>query len=74
VPAGLLAALADPSAPVPDSASSSELLHSIGLLGDSDATGLPDRMAPFLALIEALPHPLTERLLIELLARVVDPR
>lgn len=73
VPRELLGALADPSTPMPDSASSNELLHSIGLLGDSDAAGLPDRMAPFLALIEALPHPLTERLLIELLARVVEP-
>jgi hypothetical protein len=73
VPAELLGALADPSAPVPDSASSNELLHSIGLLGNSDTGSLPDRMAPFLALIEALPHPLTERLLIELLARVVEP-
>jgi glutamate/tyrosine decarboxylase-like PLP-dependent enzyme len=73
VPAELFDVLADPSAPVPDSASASELLHRIGLLGDSDAAGLPERMAPFLALIEALPHPVTERLLIELLARVVEP-
>jgi glutamate/tyrosine decarboxylase-like PLP-dependent enzyme len=73
VPAELLGALADPSAPAPDSASSNELLHSIGLLGNSDTGSLPDRMAPFLALIEAPPHPLTERLLIELLARVVEP-
>jgi glutamate/tyrosine decarboxylase-like PLP-dependent enzyme len=73
VPPELLEALADPTTPVPDSASASELLHRIGLLGDSDAVGLPERMAPFLALIEALPHPVTERLLIELLARVVEP-
>jgi sphinganine-1-phosphate aldolase len=31
-------------------------------------------MAPLLALVEALPHPLTERLLTELLARAVEPR
>ena len=35
---------------------------------------LPDRLAPVLALVEALPGPLTERLLVELLARVVEPR
>jgi glutamate/tyrosine decarboxylase-like PLP-dependent enzyme len=34
---------------------------------------LPDRLAPFLALVEALPAPLTERLLTELLARLVEP-
>ena len=33
----------------------------------------PTRMAPVLALVEALPGPLTERLLVELLARVVEP-
>ncbi|MGO4103465.1 aspartate aminotransferase family protein [Leifsonia sp. YAF41] len=38
--------------------------------GDS---ALPDQMAPLLTLIEALPAPLTERLLIELLARLVEP-
>ena len=42
--------------------------------GDGGAGGaLPDRMAPVLALVEALPGPLTERLLVELLARVVEP-
>jgi hypothetical protein len=30
-------------------------------------------MAPFLALVEALPAALTERLLTELLARLVEP-
>ncbi|GAB3581021.1 aminotransferase class V-fold PLP-dependent enzyme [Leifsonia lichenia] len=52
------------------------VLQSIGLAGASDdASGarLPDDLAPFLALIEALPRPLTERLLIELLARIVEP-
>ena len=34
---------------------------------------LPEKMAPLLALIEALPAPLAERLLIELLARLVEP-
>jgi len=65
-------ALADPSAPLPDSAASYAILREIGLAGDTDEPDLPDRMAPFLALVEALPHPLTERLLTELLARVVE--
>jgi sphinganine-1-phosphate aldolase len=55
-----------------DSESAFALLRAIGLVGDG--AGLPDRMAPFLALVEALPSPLTERLLTELLARVVEPR
>jgi sphinganine-1-phosphate aldolase len=54
-----------------DSESAFALLQGIGLVGDG--AGLPDRMAPFLALVEALPAPLTERLLTELLARVVEP-
>jgi hypothetical protein len=51
--------------------------------GDSGGSGrsrgadavavLPDRLAPFLALVEALSAPLTERLLTELLARLVEP-
>lgn len=39
----------------------------------SGESALPDQMAPLLTLIEALPAPLTERLLIELLARLVEP-
>jgi glutamate/tyrosine decarboxylase-like PLP-dependent enzyme len=53
-----------------DSASAAAALAGIGL-GEGGA--LPEAMAPFMALIEALPHPLTERLLTELLARTVDP-
>lgn len=34
---------------------------------------LPDRLAPLLAIIEATPPPLAERLLTELLARLVEP-
>ncbi len=34
---------------------------------------LPDQMAPLLALIEALPAALTERLLVELVARLTEP-
>lgn len=39
----------------------------------ADHGSLPERMAPLLALIEALPAPIAERLLIELLARLVEP-
>jgi len=56
-----------------DSATAWQLLNAIGLAPGSDGTALPERMAPFLALVEALPHPLTERLLTELLARLVEP-
>ena len=67
-----------------DSESAAALLRAAGLLGDGGSGGgvsggggaggaLPDRMAPVLALVEALPGPLTERLLVELLARVVEP-
>ena len=55
-----------------DSETAFAVLQGIGLVS-ADAS-LPDRMAPFLALIAALPAPLTERLLTELLARVVEPR
>jgi hypothetical protein len=41
-------------------------------IGSKDAA-LPSAMAPLLALIEALPAPLVERLLIELLARLIEP-
>ncbi|MRX45405.1 pyridoxal phosphate-dependent decarboxylase family protein [Agromyces kandeliae] len=58
-----------------DSDTAARLLAAFGLLGGDGAGGaLPDRMAPVLALVEALPGPLTERLLVELLARVVEPR
>ncbi len=57
-----------------DSDAAAALLSAFGLLGGPGAGGaLPDRLAPVLALVEALPGPLTERLLVELLARVVEP-
>ena len=58
-----------------DSDTAASILEAIGLSGSGDSTGarLPDELAPFLALVEALPHPLTERLLTELLARIVEP-
>ncbi|GAA2028164.1 aminotransferase class V-fold PLP-dependent enzyme [Agromyces tropicus] len=58
-----------------DSDGAADLLAAAGLLGGDGAGGaLPERLAPVLALVEALPGPLTERLLVELLARVVEPR
>jgi sphinganine-1-phosphate aldolase len=63
-----------------DSDTAAVLLSAFGLLGvgtDAGTAGtagaLPDRLAPVLALVEALPRPLGERLLVELLARVVEP-
>lgn len=43
------------------------------MLGMGEAGGALPPMAGLLALVEALPAPLTERLLIELLARLVEP-
>lgn len=70
----------DPGAPL-DSATAAALLDGIGL---GDVGGDPDAgtdaqpgvgpMAPLLALVEVLPAPLVERLLVELLARLVEPR
>jgi sphinganine-1-phosphate aldolase len=67
-PSELLAAL-----PPLDGALDSEmawaLLEGFGI----GSGGLPDRLAPLLAVIEALPAPIAERLLTELLARLVEP-
>ena len=73
-PEDVLAALPPglPDGPL-DSATAFAILGAIGLVS-SESGGLPDRMAPFLALVEALPAPLTERLLTEFIARVVEPR
>ncbi|WP_308799306.1 pyridoxal phosphate-dependent decarboxylase family protein [Agromyces silvae] len=52
------------------------LLRVFGLLdGDAGSAGgaLPARLAPVLALMETLPPEIAERLLVELLARVVEP-
>jgi glutamate/tyrosine decarboxylase-like PLP-dependent enzyme len=67
LPTGMLESIG-----VLDSESALAILQGIGLV--SAGAGLPDRMAPFLALIAALPAPLTERLLTELLARAVEPQ
>ena len=53
-----------------DSDAAAAVLAGIGL-GAGGA--LPDAMAPLMALIEALPHPVAERLLTELLARTIAP-
>src|SRR5699024_783982 len=49
------------------------LLSEMGLAGEGDGQ-LPDQMATFMALLEKMPQKLGERLLIELIARVVEPR
>ncbi len=71
LPAGMLDGLATVGALDADTAFG--ILAGIGLVSTDDG-GLPERMAPFLALISALPAHLTERLLTELIARVVEPR
>ena len=67
LPEGLLDSLTEPL----DSESALRVLTEVGLLA-TDASGLPEKMAPFLALIMALPAPVTERLLTELIARTVE--
>ena len=54
-----------------DSETAAGILTALGVGGSGAA--LPDRQAPLLALIEAVPPELAERLLIELLGRLVDP-
>lgn len=70
----LLAGLPPLDGPL-DSATAAATLQGFGIGGgDTGSSGaLPDRMAPLLALIEALPAPVAERLLVELLARLVEP-
>jgi sphinganine-1-phosphate aldolase len=46
----------------------------LGSFGIGAGGALPESLAPLLAVIEATPAPLAERLLIELLARLVEPR
>ncbi|MCI0158658.1 aspartate aminotransferase family protein [Leifsonia shinshuensis] len=66
-----LAALPPLGAGPLDSDTAAGILRAVGIAGDTP--GLPSDQAPLLALIEALPRPLTERLLVELLARIVEP-
>ncbi|MFF9563012.1 pyridoxal phosphate-dependent decarboxylase family protein [Leifsonia sp. NPDC014704] len=72
LPGDLLAGLAAGDVEL-DSATAAHILASIGLAGGG-SPGLPDDQAPLLALVSALPRPVTERLLTELLARAVEPR
>lgn len=56
-----------------DSSTAFAMLQAAGVGGGDGATPqVPDQMAPLIALIQALPAPLTERLLIELLARLTE--
>ena len=68
-PGSVLAALGGALPPRLDSATAGALLAGIGLGGGG---ALPAEMAPLLALVEALPHEVAERLLVELLARTVE--
>ncbi len=65
----LLGGLPPLTAPL-DSDTAAAILGSFGI-GAGGA--LPDSLAPLLAIIEATPPPLAERLLTELLARLVEP-
>ncbi len=69
IPPELLAGL-DAGGPL-DSDTAWAFLQQVGLGGSDD---LPQTLAPLLALVSALPAPLVERLLTELLARLVEPR
>ncbi|MCU1417448.1 MAG: gadB 1 [Schumannella sp.] len=78
-PAPLLSGLPPLDGATPlDSDTAWALLQGFGIgSGSSDAgsdgRALPDQLAPLLALIEVLPAPIAERLLTELLARLVEP-
>jgi len=74
LPAGVLETLQAPDAAPLDSATAAALLAGFGLASEAGPAPLPDRMAPILALVEALPAPVTERLLTELLARLIEPQ
>lgn len=56
-----------------NSATARAVLAAMGLGGAGDGGGLPEAMAPVLALVEALPGDTTEWLLTELLAGLVEP-
>ncbi|WP_349901719.1 pyridoxal phosphate-dependent decarboxylase family protein [Parafrigoribacterium humi] len=74
LPPAMVAGLSSPDAVPLDAEAAYGLLVQIGLIVPGEGSGaLPERMAPFIALIEALPTALTERLLTELLARLVEP-
>jgi hypothetical protein len=70
-PADVLGSLPPLGDGVLDSERAFGLLTAMGL---GAGGGLPDRMAPLLAIMEALPAPVAEWLLTELLARLVEPQ
>ncbi len=74
-PSGDAASSVVPSSSAPlDSETAASLLGGFGLGSDPvGSAALPERMAPILALVEALPAPITERLLTELLGRLIEP-
>jgi glutamate/tyrosine decarboxylase-like PLP-dependent enzyme len=69
-PGDVLGALPPLGDQVLDSDTAIGLLSAMGL---GAGGGLPDRMAPLLAVLEGLPAPIAERLLTELIARLVEP-
>ncbi|MDJ0334499.1 aspartate aminotransferase family protein [Salinibacterium sp. G-O1] len=69
--ASLPEGLADTLGETHDSETALRVLVDVGLVS-MDGSGLPEKMAPFLALITALPAPVTERLLTELIARTFE--
>ncbi|EPR75730.1 glutamate decarboxylase [Leifsonia rubra CMS 76R] len=71
LPSEVGAALSAPDAPPLSAQEAAAILTMMGL--EKASEGLPERMAPLLALIGALPASLTERLLTELIARLVEP-
>ena len=68
---GVLAGLGGLALDALDADTAWGLLQQVGIGGGAE---LPDAQAPLLALIEVLPAPIAERLLIELLGRLVEPR
>lgn len=59
--------------PVTDPLGSDTAAAILGSFGIGVGGALPDALAPLLAIVEATPPPLAERLLTELLARLVEP-
>lgn len=64
---------ADASAGTPSSRQVAAILAALGVCGADGDIHLPADTAPLLALIATLPATLAERLLVELLARMVEP-
>ena len=73
-PSGFLAAL-PPLEGGLDSQTAWALLEGFGIGASTGSTtgSLPEQLAPLLALIEVLPPPIAERLLIELIGRLAEP-